>query len=170
MKKTLPYLLCAIYAICGASVFAQGAATVGASLSVINRFNYLTNLSGAVATNTTATVIASPGVVSSTTPAQLIFPVFRGRGMSFVGSIQNGSGANATVTYKIDLTPDGTNWTTTAPIQFTGTCAGTNVVIFSTNLLSDQFDNERYGKISSLTGGTGGNYVTNNWLIWSAIP
>ena len=102
------------------------------------RWNRLAAATGAIETNTTATTFSYAGTnYDRTASGTVIIPVYRGRGVSFFGSIQDAVNTNAVVTFGLDLSYDGTNWTTTQPVRFTGTC-GTNTfsqtVVAGTNI------------------------------------
>lgn len=134
------------------------------------RWNRLAAATGAVEVNTTATSFSYAGTnYDRTASGTVIIPVYRGRGVAFFGSIQDGVNTNAVVTFGLDLSYDGTNWTTTQPVRFTGTCAGATATVFYTNVIADVFDNARFARLASITGNTAANNVTNNWLAWSAI-
>ena len=133
-------------------------------------WNRLAAATGAVATNTTPTVFTYAGTnYDRTASGTVIIPVYRGRGVAFLGSIQDATNTNAIVTFGLDLSYDGTNWTTTQPVRFTGTCAGAPATVFYTNVLADVFDNARFARLANITGNLPANSVTNNWLVWSAF-
>ena len=163
--------ICALLAILNSSfLILNSSAQSDLRYGIVNRWNRLAAASGAVATNTTAITINYGNTnYDRTASGTVIIPVYRGRGMSFFGSIQDAPSTNAIVTFGLDLSYDGTNWTTTQPIRFTGTCNGSTATVFYTNILADQFDNAMFARLATITGNTGANNITNNWLAWSAF-
>jgi hypothetical protein len=134
------------------------------------RWNRLAAATGAVTTNALATTFSYGGTnYDRTASGTVIIPVYRGRGVAFFGSIQDAANTNAQETFGLDLSYDGTNWTTTQPVRFTGSCAGATATVFYTNVIADVFDNARFARLTSITGNTSGNNVTNNWLAWSTF-
>ena len=165
-KNTLIISLCALGVFSGLSARSQSDLRYGLQ----TRWNRLAAATAAVETNTTATTFNYAGTnYDRTASGTIIIPVYRGRGVAFFGSIQDGVSTNAVVTFGLDLSYDGTNWTTTQPVRFTGTCAGATATVFYTNVVADVFDNAPFARLTSITGNTAGNNVTNNWLAWSAF-
>jgi len=168
MKKIL--ILCGILLIATNCLLLTAHGQSDVRYGIANRWNRLAAATGAVATNTTALTFSYTGTnYDRTASGAVIIPVYRGRGVAFFGSIQDAPNTNAVVTFGLDLSYDGTNWTTTQPIRFTGTCNGTNASVFYTNVLADVLDNAMFARLATITGNTGANNITNNWLAWSAF-
>jgi len=93
--------------------------------------------------------------------------VQRDRGMAFFASFCPYTNATVTnITAKLDVSYDGTNWTTSSPITWAPMSGGTNTLAY-TNIMRDSLDNYRYIRLTSLTAPT--NTVISNFF-WSVVP
>lgn len=105
------------------------------------------------------------------TSNQFILTVRQDKGISlFETHAANSSTNQQTMTFTLDTTPDGTNWTTTGPITWSVTNNGTTSVTSWTNLPSTFISNVRKLKISSVTcplGTTNSLVVSKFWFSYS---
>jgi len=94
--------------------------------------------------------------------------VQRDRGMAFFCAFSMQTNATVTnITVKLDVSYDGTNWSTSAPVTWTPTSNGTNTVIAYTNVMRDTLDNYRYLRLTSIAAPT--NAIVNS-VYWSSVP
>lgn len=108
---------------------------------------------------------------SNTVYNSISYPVFRGRGMAFFyGTTLPQYGALVTQNVILDLSPDGTNWSTngiTIPFVAPLTNAAGARQLLYTNILADRFDNAKAWRFSYATGGAASS---TNDLTAEVIP
>jgi hypothetical protein len=114
--------------------------------------------SGTALTNEVAVVLNSTNTVN----------LYRDRGLSMVVSVGTTNASSSPVTVWLDVSADGTNWTTTGPVVWSFTLSGTNAIAW-TNFPKAALDNMRRVRVATLSNGHSGFvWVTNLW--WSIIP
>lgn len=95
--------------------------------------------------------------------------VWRDRGMAFYATIVSTNAATANVTFRFDVSYDGTNFTTGSPLVWNVPLNGTTAVVAYTNILKDVLDNSRYIELTSISNAHSAPiYVTNCY--WSIFP
>lgn len=140
----------------------------GASVGLQTRYTYLTNGTQLVQNGTNW--IANNATVTIT---NVTFPIYRGRGMAFwINTIGTNSTTTNTFVAKINLTYDGTNYSTTSPIVIQCTQPGVGQQLYYTNVLADQFDNAKFGQLTSIQNSSIGatNFLSVSNIIVSAFP
>ena len=123
------------------------------------------------ATNNPSFLTAPVTVTNGTTLtiASNAVPVQRGRGMAILPLFVMAGADAGTLTFKWNVSYNGTNWTTTTPLVMTSTCNGTTAVMDYTNFLADRLDNVRFIRLAAITGSTGAVATVSN-VAWSVFP
>ena len=109
-------------------------------------------------------VAASVTVTNATTLtiASNSIPVVSGRGMAFLTSYTGAGAATDNLTFKFNVSHDGTTWTTSTPITATQALNGTNAVVGYFLIPPTTLDHVNYIRLASIA-----NAATNNCSITS---
>ena len=75
------------------------------------------------------------------------------RGIAIVPAFTGSGASTLNVTFKWDVSADGTNYTTTQPLSLVVPANGTNAVIAYTNVPATYLNNVRYLRVSSVANG-----------------
>lgn len=121
------------------------------------KFVTVTNNPGGVITNGLVTVF--PSATKTTVNSQPI-TLYRGRGFAFLPWMAPTSSSTANVLCGFDVTADGTNWSTTAPLVATFALNGTLGVRGYANFIPDLCDNVKQARLAWVSNGAAS---TLNW-------
>jgi hypothetical protein len=94
---------------------------------------------------------------------------FRGRGIALWPSFAFTNAGTDALTLGLDVSPDGTNWSTAQPIQRAFVGNGTTGVLGYTNVLSDVLDNVKFVRLTTIANAHASSVVVTN-VGWSVIP
>ena len=148
MKKLLlPTTTAALLCLFGSRLNAPAQSNVGLQ----NRFHAFASANSSVLTNSQTKTVNSESV-----------PVYRDRGMGFFATFFGTNATAATVTFKFDVTYDGTNWTTIQPFVWGATLNSTNPVVAYTNLPSTALDNARGIRLASIQNSHTNSIIVSN--------
>lgn len=145
-----------ILTFCTLAFFASLAPPACAQVGLVPRTTTLTNIPGVIAASFSSNVNSG------------VFPIYKGRGFS---AFAKTAGTNAalisgvTNTITFDVSFDGTNWSTAAPLALVSVFNGTTAVTGWTNFPPALVDNVRYGRVRTIYNGhTNSLFVSNIWV------
>jgi hypothetical protein len=140
-----------------------------AQVAVAPRAGYFTNAGTLNITNASggsSLLIAGSGTATVTSSNVI---AFRGRGIALWPSFAFTNAGTDAVTLGLDVSPDGTNWSTAQPIQRAFVGNGTTGVLGYTNVLSDVLDNVKFLRLTTIANAHASSAVVTN-VGWSVIP
>lgn len=117
------------------------------------------------AANVWTNLATLPAVITPAATSNLVSaPVFinPGYGISLEVAVRGIVGNETTtsnVTARVNLSLDGTNYLTTAPLALVGVLSGTNTIVFGTNFPASLFDGFAKARVESLTSASISNVI-----------